>query len=308
MRSKKGSRLRLVSEAEASPEVRAIFDEVRHALGVPVVPVLYQAYAAVPRFLELHWQAFRPALQRRQFFHMGERLAAEVYTRSQSYFEIPGLRMQPDLGGEAADAEAFPLARALEYYQYLDPLLLMVTVTQMQAFDGPVGCSEPDGVAGGHRMFALAPDLAGLDFGTASVQGIWEERRRSLDLPFVPEEHRAAAMWPTLYQQCWGALKDVVASPLYADCQFRIGESAWLLVRDLPVQIETEIPRLIEAGITDDEICSLARINEWFIAAFTGLLLDVTFLRIACEGGSHAARHPEPVSQREPVPASSQAA
>ncbi len=77
MRWKKGSRLKLVSEADATPPVRATFDEVRHALGVPAVPILYQAYAAVPKFLELHWEALRPAIKTRQFFRMGERLASK---------------------------------------------------------------------------------------------------------------------------------------------------------------------------------------------------------------------------------------
>ena len=95
---KRGSRLKLVSEAEASPPIRAIFDEVRHSLGVSAVPILYQAYAAVPRFLELHWEALRPALNTRAFFRMGERLAAEAYTRAQSYFAIPDLRAQRERG------------------------------------------------------------------------------------------------------------------------------------------------------------------------------------------------------------------
>ena len=78
MRSKKGSRLKLVSEADAPLPVRAIFDEVRHSLGVPSVPILYLAYATMPHFLELHWKAFRPALQTRQFFTLGARLSAEA--------------------------------------------------------------------------------------------------------------------------------------------------------------------------------------------------------------------------------------
>ena len=68
---KRGSRLKLVSEAEASPPIRAIFDEVRHSLGVPTVPILYQAYATVPKFLELHWEALQPALRTRAILSHG---------------------------------------------------------------------------------------------------------------------------------------------------------------------------------------------------------------------------------------------
>jgi len=290
MRWKRGSRLKLVSEAEASPPIRAIFDEVRHNLGVPAVPILYQAYAAVPRFLEFHWEAFRPAVQTKDFFRMGERLAAEAYTRAQSYFAIPDLRAlrEPGVSSEA-EADIGPLVRTLGYYQYLDPLLILITVAQMQALDGIVGSVDGQVEQGSPKSIAIPPELAEVEHITPAVQRIWEERRRTLDLAFVPDEHRAAAMWPALYQQCWNSLKDLVASPLYADCQYRIGESAWGLVRDLPVQIETDISRLLEAGLTDEEISFLAHANESLIAAFTGMLLDVTFMRIACEGGSRAA-------------------
>jgi len=282
---KRGSRLKLVGEAEASPPIRAIFDEVRHSLGVPAVPILYLAYAAVPRFLELHWQALRPALRTRAFFRMGDRLTAEAYTRAQSYFAIPDLQLlrKSELDG---DLEIASLAGALEYYQYLDPLLVLITAAQMQAFDGAVGSATESVENGSPRLMAQAPELATYELAGAGLHRIWEERRRNLDLAFIPDEHRAAAVWPGTYQQCWFALKDLVASPLYADCQYRIGESAWGLVRDLPVAFETDVSRLVEAGLSGDEVSLVARVNETLFAAFTGMLLDVTFMRIACEGGS----------------------
>jgi Halocarboxylic acid dehydrogenase DehI len=293
MRWKKGSRLKLVSEADATPPVRAIFDEVRHALGVPAVPILYQAYAAVPKFLELHWDALRAATKTRQFFRMGERLAAEAYTRAQSYFAIPGLKVQREPGLPSGNEEhgVGSLVQALEYYQYLDPLLMLITVAQMQAFEGSVGLPGEQIEDGCPAWFANAPELAAAEGTGPILQRIWEERRRTLDLAFVPDEHRAAAMWPGAYLQCWAAVKDLVASPLYADCQYRIGESAWGLARDLPVRVESDVSRLQDAGLSDEEISSVARANESLIGAFTGLLLDVTFMRIACEGGSQPEAH-----------------
>jgi hypothetical protein len=299
---KRGSRLKLVSEAEASPHIRAIFDEVRHSLGVSAVPILYQAYAAVPKFLELHWEVLRPALRTHAFFRMGERLAAETYTRAQSYFAIPDLRglRERELIGDAENSEIVSLLSALGYYQYLDPLLVLITATQMQAFDGVVGAAIDRAVSGSPNALAYAPELASYERAGTALQRIWEERRRTLALAFIPDEHRAAAMWPNIYQQCWVALKDLIASPLYADCQYRIGESAWGLVRDLPVAIETEISGLAEAGVSGEEISLIARVNESLFGAFTGMLLDVTFMRIACEGGSRTEGHGyKPESKQE---------
>jgi len=65
---KRGNRLKLMNEVEAPARTVEIFSEVCRAFGVPKVPLLYRAYAAIPRFLDLHWQVFRPALESRLFF------------------------------------------------------------------------------------------------------------------------------------------------------------------------------------------------------------------------------------------------
>lgn len=278
--------MRLVSETDAPAPVRAIFDEVRHCLGVPAVPVLYQLYASVPRFLELHWQVFKPLLQKPQVFLLGSRLAAEAYTRSQSYFGIPDILAQFE--GPRLIRGVPDMMQALDYFQYLDSLLLLITVAQMQAFEGTVGQTASDTPEpGGRKVFDTAPQLAEASAVAPAIARLWEERRRFLNLGFVPEEHRALAVWPEVYQRCWASLRPLVQSPLYADCQFRIGESAWGLVQELPAITEMEIPSLLEAGITDEQISSISRLNESLMRAFTGLLLYVTFTRIGLEGGSH---------------------
>lgn len=284
MRWKRGSRLRLISEAEAPPRTREIFAEVRERLGLPVVPALYQAYAVFPDFLELHWQSFRPLTESRQFFVLGARLAAECYTRAHNYFAVASLAVHD--AQPAADV-TLPLPQVLDYYQYLDPFLLLITAAQMQAFEGAAGepFAEPDEAR--HANFPVAPRLLNDGEATTPVQRIWGERRRILELAFVSDEHRAMACWPEFYQRYWAGLKNLLQSPLYADCQYRIGESALKLVRELPVPVDTSIPQLLEAGLDSDQVYSLVRVNEAFMQALTGLLLDITFARIGLDGGNH---------------------
>jgi hypothetical protein len=289
MRWKRGNRLQLIGEGEAPPRTREIFDEVRHSLGVPSVPVLYQAYAAFPQFLELHWEAFRPSVQSRQFFSLGARLAAESYTRAHAYLNIecltacdPGTQASPHL----------PIAQVLDYYQYLDPLLLLITSAQMQAFEGAVGQA---GVAEAPHppTFQVAPELMAEDEAGAPIQRIWTERRRLLEVAFVADEHRALARWPQFYRAYWSSLRESIHSPLYSDSQYRIGESALTMVRELPVRVETSVSQLLDTGMDAEELSSLVRINEAFMQAMTGLVLDVTFARIACDGGTHHQSRPQ---------------
>ncbi len=283
MRWKRGNRLRLASEAEASPRTREIFAEVRERLGLPVVPLLYRAYAVFPDFLELHWQSFRPLIESRQFFVLGARLAAECYTRAHNYFAVDSLS---GLEAEPAANVTLPLPQVLDYYQYLDPFLLLITAAQMQAFEGAAGESLETPANARHASFTVAPRLLSDSEATAGVQRIWEERRRILELAFVSDEHRALACWPGFYRKYWFDLKSLLQSPLYADCQYRMGESAMKLARELPVPIETAIPQLLEAGLDSDQLYGLVRVNEAFLQTLTGLLLDITFARIGLEGGN----------------------
>ena len=285
MRWKRGNRLRLVGEGEAPPKTRQIFDEICHSLGVPSVPVLYQAYAVFPRFLEWHWETFRPAIQSRQFFSLGARLAAESYTRAHSYLGIDSLTV---CDGVAQGTSHLPLGQVLDYYQYLDPLVLLISSAQMQAFEGAVGrAGSPEAPL--HPTFSVAPELVKDAEASAIVQRIWSERRRLLEIAFISEEHRALARWPQFYREYWGSLKKSITSPLYSDTQYRIGESAWTMVQELPVRLETSVSQLIDAGMDGEELSSLVRINEAFMQAMAGLVLDVTFARIACDGGTRSA-------------------
>ena len=295
MRWKRTSRLKLVDEADAPPRTLEIFAEVRERLGVPVVPKLYQAYAAFPEFLELHWTAFRPVLESRQFFLLGARLAAEAYTRAHNYFEVQKLGSR-ELNASIADT--IPLVQVLDYYQYLNPLLLLIAVGQMQAFESAVGQDGGRVERASHPIFSVAPRWLDDEQANPQIRRIWEERRHMLSLAFVSEEHRALACWPGFYQEFWSAMKDVLKSPLCSDCQSRIAESAWTLVRELPARIETNLPDLLEAGLEDDTLSAVVEMNQAFVQALSGLMLDISFARIGYEGGtrtehrSHAAKPP----------------
>ncbi len=295
MRWKRGGRLKLVSESEALARTREIFREVRESLGLPEVPKLYQAYAAFPEFLELHWQAFRPAVQSRQFFLLGARLAAESYTRAHNYFDIPPLTSR----SERPEVHThLSMSQVLDYYQYLDPLLLLIAAAQMQAFEEPVGNSRATHEAAVHPNFPLPPTLLQDDETSRAVHSSWDERRRVLELAFISDEHRALACWPEFYMECWASLKQLLESPVYADCQYRLAGSALTMAGELPVRVEASVSQLSDAGLSDEQITSVVRLNDDFMQALTGLVLDITFARIGFERG---ATRSEPARQREAV-------
>ncbi|MGB7553304.1 MAG: halocarboxylic acid dehydrogenase DehI family protein [Candidatus Korobacteraceae bacterium] len=299
MRWRRGHRLKLVGEAEAPPRTREIFDEVRHKLGLPVVPILYQAYAAYPDFLEIHWQTFRPAIGSRQFFLLGARLAAESYTRIHNYFDVGSLASRELHSNQGP---GLSLAQVLDYYQYLDPLLLLIASAQLQAFEGPVGTERLVPEPAQHPNFPVSPCLLDGAAASPTLQRVWDERRRAMELAFISDEHRAMARWPGFYDGYSRALQELMRSPLFTDCQHRINESAWGLVGEIPARIETGLTQLLDAGLSHEQTASIVYINEALCHAFSGLVLDITFARVAYEGGTHreGRAHPRSVGEAEP--------
>jgi hypothetical protein len=230
-------------------------------------------------------------------------MAAESYTRAHNYFNIEALTMSES---RTDISPKLPISQVLDYYQYLDPLLLLISAAQMQAFECPVG-EEGDIDPANHPDFPVAPFLLSPEQVTSAVQRTWDERRRILEVALLSDEHRALACWPSFYGEYWSLLKNILQSPVYADCQYRIGESALALAGELPVRVETPVPQLLDAGMDDEELSSLVRINEAFMQAMTGLVLDVTVARIACDGGTHgqSAMQKEPLSTSKKKKASS---
>src|SRR6266404_7495938 len=86
---KNGQRPKVVRENEATGTTADIYHEIRRALGLPFVPVPFQIFAAIPKFLELHWSAVGPMVATQEFFALAERVRADGYTRVHSYFRLP---------------------------------------------------------------------------------------------------------------------------------------------------------------------------------------------------------------------------
>src|SRR5947207_6859293 len=76
----KKHKLHLVREAEADGRTLTIFEEIKQALGIPYVNMMFQAFASFPEFFELFWQTLKPVLATREFFAFSERIGAEGYT------------------------------------------------------------------------------------------------------------------------------------------------------------------------------------------------------------------------------------
>jgi hypothetical protein len=297
----KRNRLTLVPERQASGRALEIYQEIKAALGVPHINVLFQAFGAHPEFLERQWQALGPVVKDPEFFAGAERLRADAYTRIYNYFQVPDLCERVEIMNFSEGARD-ELTETTELFHYEDSLLLLFIGVQMHAFEGPTATtSRVETEAVTHPVFTTKPLVVEEDDAPAPIRKLYDDIRRTLELPFVHSEYRAFARWPDFLRAYWSTVKPIVQSPLYHESQSGIREAAWSLGRSFPAR-GLSLEELSDAGLEEDEIASLVRLTEMFLKAFSGLVLNVAVAKIALEGGSKkpAAHPPKPPAQEVP--------
>ena len=287
---RKGNRLRTVAEQQADPATRRIYSEIQAALCLPGLQLYYPALADYPQFLRLHWNTVANVAQSCELFASAERLRADAYTRTHNYFRIPDLRYGSSPIGAAN------LLDTSNFYHYRDPLVLLLFIFQIQAMEGPTG-KPPDGAGNGEKEFSTQfnssfsglPGSVSEEAASARLRRKYEEIKRTLEVPFVPPELCSFATSPEFLDAYWGTLKQMLASPLYPACKHGIRCSAWSLAAQLPGPAELSIECLSEAGLSPEDIASIARILELFVDFLSGSLLNVAAAKIALEGGNLVA-------------------
>lgn len=280
---RKGNRLRLVTEEQAEGEARRIYGEIRENLGLPELRLFYPALGVYPTFLKLHWEAVKRLTQSEELFTAAERLRADAYTRAFNYFQIPDLTHS----GQLLDKERHELNNIADYYLYKEPLILLLFCLQMQAMEGPAGLGAESSTP--HRSAQVAfqaPTHIDEQELSPSLKKRFEEIKRTLNTPYVNPEFCDFGLRPEFLDQYWETLKQMIASPLYDECRYGVRCSAWNFASQLPGRIELVPEQLSEAGMTTEEVASVARILELFVGNISGQLLNVAAAKIALEGGN----------------------
>lgn len=289
---RKGNRLRTIAEQDADPATRRIYDNIKDALSFPGLQLYYPALGAYPCFLALHWETVRHAASSRELRVAAECLRADAYTRAHNYFYIPDLCVQAGPAEPVAGERG--IIGAANYYHYHDPLVLLLFAYQIQAMEGPTGIG-PDGKsvveessradASPHKL----PSSVSETDAPAPLRKRYDDIRRVLGSPFVAPEFCAFAERPEFLDAYWKALNEMLASPLYPACKHGLRSSAWTLASQLPGPVELSVDKLNEAGLSAEDIASIARILELFVDYLSGALLHVAAAKIAIEGGNLVA-------------------
>ena len=296
---KRAARPEIVREGDAQGRTRQIYQEIKQALGVPHINLVYQLYGAHPSFLELHWQALRPAVDSAEFFEFAERIRADGYTRVHSYFAVPDLCKGL---GELSSGAREEITEVAEVFHYTDALLLLILTTQLQAFDAPVGTPRSHQTAPSHPTFTEKPIVVNESSAGIEQRRIFEDIRRVLSVSILNTEFRALARFPAFFTAYWQALKPAVQSPLYEGMVLAVRETAWALARELPVIIEVSPEQMAEAGMDEKEISDVMRLTQSLTRSMAGMVLNIAMAKIGIEGGNQMVSRPYNGSEAEGEP------
>jgi len=196
------ARLAEVSEDEATGVIAAIYDDIRAALQVPLVNLIYRHLATLPGGLEWAWASLRPAVS--------DGTVARTATDLTQDLELPPVVGPPATGLPAVrlDADAQGEIRAiLDAYNRANPQNLVNIWCLLALLDSDDGTTElaptPDPTSG--DAVARSPsapalpamiDPRDMDLQTRTLIAAVGADRRDDDRLIIPSLYRHLARWP----------------------------------------------------------------------------------------------------------------
>ncbi|TCZ53957.1 hypothetical protein [Roseicella aquatilis] len=161
-----------IREAEAPPDIAALYAALREASGVPLVNLIYRHLATLPGVLPWVWQAIRPPLRDGSLAGARERLAEAI--------PLPPVRPLPTAALPPADRR--DLMALVETYNRGNLTNLILLTALRRALEGapaepgpppprrpaPPGLPAPPPIP---RLADLPPELAGAVLALAARHG-----------------------------------------------------------------------------------------------------------------------------------------
>jgi hypothetical protein len=275
----------LVRESEATDErVREAFRDIKNALRVPIVTLLFQAWAAVPRFLDLTWRRLRPNVLTVEFAELATKVGNHVRAQTASWHiadHAAQLRSRA-----VSEAEIARMREIIELFAEVNPKLAILATAVEAALGGhPVGGI---GTAGPHREEERERprEFRGVRFSLVEereapprVRAIYEDMRTTLRLPFIETEYKAMASYPDWLEVWWRDCKPKVSEPTYDLLARGIGAAALDASKSLPHGLFLSDDLLLSHDIDEAKRADLRRVTATFVRLLPGLIINVELAR-----------------------------
>jgi len=274
----------LVRENDVDDDrLRETYKDIKHGFRVPIVVETIQAWAAVPRFLELVWRRLRPNVLSLAFIDGSRSLGATV-DRTLAAWPV---------GDDAAtlrsrgvgETDLRHMREIVEMFFVMDHKLIVLAHAVRLALDG-----EDIGGAGVHNEAGEReheePDYRGLALPLTEerdaafrVRSIFESLKSAAALPYVPSEYRAIARYPDWLEVWWNGCKAEMARPRYRTLRDESMRTAVELARRLPYRVRLGADIMLNYKIADADRRRLIEVTRTLCDALSALCVSVAMAR-----------------------------
>ncbi len=224
--------------AEATGDIRLIYDAISEALGVGLVNLVYRHLATKQGCLEWTWSLLGPNLQDGTLARHGERLVALVGENAGAAHASPAISLA-SLGLD--DRDAASVLCTIDAYNRANPVnavaFQLLHMAVKGDFAAPRYVAPPRGRA---SLDALLPIAAfdGLPTATHDLLRQLAVQTVGANAPMIPSLFRHFTDWPNLleaFSEIFRALGDSAErEALVARVMAAVGEQAGAVLDDLP--------------------------------------------------------------------------
>ena len=183
-----------IRQADAPPEIAAIYADIRAVSGVPMVNLIWRHFATLPGVLDWAWTALRPLVGSEEMQAARARVAAAVALPS-----IP--RLAPEALAEAGlDAAGLDALRAMMAAYVRGNLTNMVALTalrpRLDAPDRPAAQFAPGPVAPAAQLLPPLPHIEALTDDLVATIRALAASHDGAGGGVIPSLYLALAPWP----------------------------------------------------------------------------------------------------------------
>lgn len=269
-----------VPEYAADPELQARYEDMKAVLQVPWMGVVTMAFAHYRNFYDLLWQGLRPLCASAAFVDAARSL------RGFTEAEVAGLDSPPVeallRAAGYGEREVDAIREVNGIFSHGNYLYLLIATIARRLMEGGdmTGGGEAPRFERRHAPVVTQPlVLMEAHHADEPTRALYEDLKRTLDLPFVNTDYRAFARWPTYFRLAWPALRDSWQTKAHQDIVEGVHRQACELADSLPNPGALRGEAIREAAARDadpEEVRSVCRLFQWLLP---GLVANVAFLR-----------------------------
>lgn len=279
--------IRTVPEHAAEGGLKADYEAMKAAFGVPWMGVVAMAHAQYRHFYRTLWTGLEPVARSAAFLQgcAAMRLATERGVQA----DLPVRALAGPLHeagyGAREVAEIRSVIEAFSHGNY--PYLLLATLTRHLLSGGVLAGGA--GPAGTVAATASAPlVLMEPHHADAPTRAVFADIQATLDLPVLNTDYRALARWPSYFSLAWTGLRPAIRTAPHAALSQGLHDQAVAIVRSLPNPAGLTAAALREAAARDApvaEVLGMVELFQW--------LLPELAVNVACFRAQVAAGRPD---------------